>query len=117
MDIKCEIIKRTLVVCVNGDIDHHNAQSIKERVERDYSQKKCLNIIFDFANVKFIDSSAVGMIIGRYKTTCACGGALAIINIGEEAGRLLELAGIFKITRVYSNIDEAMTAFGEEVAG
>ncbi|MPN46237.1 Anti-sigma F factor antagonist [bioreactor metagenome] len=67
------------------------------------------------SKVKFMDSSGIGVIIGRYKTITALGGTTAIAAPSKEADRLLAMSGIYRIIRSYPTVDEAVKSILQEV--
>ena len=115
MDIHFKKRGKTIIVELDGDIDHHFAQDIRRLTERELYNSGASNLILDMSNVKFMDSSGIGMIIGRYKTVTALGGKLSILTPTKEADRLLKMSGIYKIVKSYSNIEEAINETMQEV--
>lgn len=95
-----------LVAKIRGEIDHHTAQKIKQVVVDEFAKSNAKNIVFDFAHVTFMDSSGIGMIIGRYKELSASGGRVFAINIGQEIGRIFEISGLKKIIPCFASLDE-----------
>ncbi|MCH5213294.1 MAG: anti-sigma factor antagonist [Oscillospiraceae bacterium] len=85
---------RMLVMRIYGEIDHHTAGEIRKRIEREIKRTGAVNIAFDFGRVTFMDSSGIGMILGRYKTVQALGGYIVIYDASEQIIRLLEMAGL-----------------------
>ena len=67
MDISLQIREKTLIVSLSGELDHHGAGNIRDAIEKNITKKEVRNLIFDFNNLTFMDSSGIGMIIGRYK--------------------------------------------------
>ena len=111
MEIKIDKDGRNMVVLIKGEIDHHTAEEIREKIEKEYSRSNIKNIIFDFKDVTFMDSSGVGMVIGRYKTISKNGGSVAVSGIRESAFRIFEISGLKKILNLYGNAKEAMAVF------
>ena len=97
MEVKVETIGTTLVVKMNGEIDHHTAPEIKEKVERELAIRNIVNIVMDFDGVTFMDSSGIGMIVGRYKQIVARGGKMMLIRVKPQVDRVLEVSGIKKL--------------------
>lgn len=114
MDIKCDINDRTLIVRVVGEIDHHSSAIIKDRVERIFSKSNCKYIVFDFSGVSFMDSSGIGMLIGRFKQAENIGGSLIACSISPELGRIFEISGLYKIIKTYLCLEEALTYLRRE---
>ena len=112
LDIKCIERNGNLVVKIVGEIDHHSADEIRHTAEREFFKSGAKNMIFDFAHVGFMDSSGIGMIIGRYKELKKVDGRVFAINIGPEISRIFDISGLKKIIPCYSSIDE-VSATGE----
>ena len=97
MDIKTECIGTTLVVKLAGEIDHHSAPELKEEADRAISMRNIVNLVLDFDGVTFMDSSGIGVIIGRYKQIQARGGKVMIIRVKPQVDKVLEVSGLKKI--------------------
>ena len=95
----CEFQKETkeLKIIYTGEIDHHTCDEM--RIKSDYEIQKCMpkKVIFDFEKVKFMDSSGIGMLIGRYKQIMRMGGQAEMRNVSSDIKRIFEMSGIFKI--------------------
>ncbi|MCL2592437.1 MAG: anti-sigma F factor antagonist [Defluviitaleaceae bacterium] len=100
MNINFEYINRNLIVKISGDIDHHTSEEIREKIEREYKRENAKNIVFDFSHVNFMDSSGIGMIIGRYKTTEQAGGKVFVRAMSENVERIFNISGLHKIIEV-----------------
>ncbi|MDR2166298.1 MAG: anti-sigma F factor antagonist [Clostridiales bacterium] len=95
-----------LIVKIRGEIDHHSADRIRHSVESQFKSSGARNIVFDFARVSFMDSSGIGMVIGRYKELNKIGGRVFAINIGSELSRIFEISGLKKIIPCFASLDE-----------
>jgi len=100
--------KKALVVSVTGDIDQHNAASIREQIDLKISFESVRKVIFDFSNLDFMDSSGIGIIIGRYKLMSAVNGEVCIVVRKPTVKKLLELSGVQKIARICDSLSDAM---------
>lgn len=98
----------TMIVSISGELDHHNAVSIREEIDRRFSVSSAKNLVFNLKNLRFMDSSGLGILIGRYKTVSATGGKTSIAAPTQNAERLINLAGINRIIPVYRTVDEAV---------
>lgn len=99
---------RNLIVQINGDIDHHHAEEIREKIDKQFSRSNSKNIILDFSKVSFMDSSGIGMIIGRYKNIEKHGGKLFIAAIPKDIARLFSISGLQKIIPEFDSPEEAI---------
>ena len=115
MEIKCIERNGNLIVKIAGEIDHHSADQIRHTAEREYFKSGAKNMVFDFAHVGFMDSSGIGMIIGRYKELKKVDGRVFAINIGPEVSRIFDISGLRKIIPCYSSIDEISGAEGSSL--
>ena len=108
MEITLIAKKRIVVMRLCGEIDHHSAGVIRNELEREIKRTGAINIALDFGRVAFMDSSGIGMIIGRYKTVKALGGNIIIFDASEQVRRLLKMAGIDKLAVICSTLREGM---------
>lgn len=91
-----QVIDDYLCIKMPREIDHHNAEIISHRADQFICTKKVNNIIFDFEETDFMDSSGIGIIAGRYKKVKAFGGQIYIVNAGSQVKRILVLSGMQK---------------------
>lgn len=89
-----------LIVSLDGELDHHFASTAKEAIDREYSRCGARDIVFDFSRVGFMDSSGIGMIIGRYKQVSKRGGFVYAKGMNDGLFRIFEISGLHKIVRV-----------------
>lgn len=95
--MRMEYIGSTLVVKLEGEIDQSCAAEIRTDIDREILLKNAKNLILDFGGVTFMDSSGIGVIIGRYKQIKARGGKTMIIRAQPQVDKILELSGLKKI--------------------
>jgi len=86
-----------LTVYLSGEIDHCAAQRLKDELEALIQKSKDKPVVLDFSDVTFMDSSGVGMLIGRYKTKRAFGGGLYAGGMHAAVERLYRMAGLHRI--------------------
>ena len=98
----------TLVIQFNQDVDHHNAIWIREQADHLLEVRNVKNIIFDFSRVTFMESSGIGIIMGRYKKVIFIGGKIAVCGVCDTINRILSLSGLYKIMECYPNVEEAL---------
>ncbi|MBR5614186.1 MAG: anti-sigma F factor antagonist [Clostridia bacterium] len=94
MDINLETIGTTLVAKLSGEIDHHTAPHIRDAIDREMNIRNIVNLVLDFDNVTFMDSSGIGVIAGRYKEIQARGGKVMIIRVKPQVDKILEISGL-----------------------
>ena len=94
MDIKIENIGTTLVAKLAGELDHHTAPDLRDALDREIALNNTVNIVLDFDGVTFMDSSGIGVIVGRYKQISARGGKVMVIRVKPQVDKILEISGL-----------------------
>lgn len=97
-----------LILVLSGELDHHSAEEVRNKIDDIINRVGTNKVIMDFANVTFMDSSGIGVIIGRYKKLTMKNGTLCIIRVKGSVERVFELSGLFKIIKVYKTLEEAV---------
>ncbi len=82
---------------INGDIDHHTAYNLRETIDNYIKLYTPQILKLDFSEVQFMDSSGIGLIMGRFKLIKSLGGNLKVINIPKNLERMMKLAGLEKL--------------------
>lgn len=99
---------KALVVKVNEEIDHHTCNKLKDKLDLAISLSKIDKLIFDFTGVNFMDSSGIGMIMGRYKSIQKNSGKIAITGMQPTIKKIVKMSGLYKILEEYDNLDLAL---------
>ena len=86
-----------LTVYLVGEIDHHTAVQIREETDLHIQNKHPSLLKLNFKNVKFMDSSGIGLIMGRYRVMRLIGGKLVIEEIPKHLRRIIALSGIYSL--------------------
>ena len=93
---------RTLTVFLEGDIDHHSARQIRSRIDTKVYIQRPDELILDLSRVCFMDSSGLGLILGRYAKAVELGIAFKVANPTPEIRRILDLAGTERLIKIES---------------
>jgi stage II sporulation protein AA (anti-sigma F factor antagonist) len=109
LDVKLSRKGTTLIVKIMEDMDHHSAQNLRQRIDFEIVKATVKNIIFDFSNVNFMDSSGIGVVVGRYKNIQKLNGKAAIVNANPKIMQIFEMSGVLKIIPAYSDMDKAIS--------
>lgn len=107
-DITFEVVDNCLIVRLSKDLDHHNALYLRERSDQILDRNSIRNIIFDFTNSSFMDSSGIGVIMGRYKRIIFTGGKVAVTGVGDTVDRIFKISGLYKIIDKYETVKDAI---------
>ncbi len=105
-----ELYKNCLVIYVTQDLDHHAVLSLRERSDRLIEAGDVKHVIFDFKDVGFMDSSGIGLLMGRYKKVMFLGGRAAVTSVGSAVDRIFKISGLYKIIEKYDTPGDAIKA-------
>lgn len=99
--MKYLIQENCLTIYLPKEVDHHNAEDIRNNADVliDRHQIKC--VIFDFTDTGFMDSSGIGMIMGRYKLIQLLGGEVWAVHTNERMKKILNMSGVTRIVQIY----------------
>lgn len=101
-----------LIIRLKGELDHHTAEKLKEQVEQRLEDKSVRHILLNLADLSFMDSSGLGVILGRYKQISQKGGQMIVCAISPTIYRLFELSGMFKILHIAEDEEQALHTLG-----
>ena len=96
------IIDNYLCIRMPKEVDHHGAAGIRDNADRLLLNEQVRNIVFDFENTSFMDSSGIGIIIGRYRKISSFGGKVYAIHADDRIQRILRASGMTSIIEVLS---------------
>ena len=89
-----------LEVSIRGEIDHHNAVSVRGDIDAVICDTRPQRTVLDLSEIDFMDSSGLGLIMGRYALMQRLGGELTIKNPNERIMKIFELAGLGRIIKI-----------------
>ena len=96
-EVKVHMEKGELTVKMLPEIDHHSAKKIRESADGLIALQKPTRVILDFSEVTFMDSSGLGLILGRVKRAEEIGATVTVTGLSPKLHRLLKMSGIEKI--------------------
>ncbi len=82
-----------------GELDHHSAEQVKDELDNLIRRFDDMNLILDLKNLSFMDSSGLGVILGRYKKLKAKGGKMYIKNANTQIEKVFTVSGIYQIIK------------------
>jgi stage II sporulation protein AA (anti-sigma F factor antagonist) len=105
--------KKNLVVRLKGELDHHTSSVFRQAVEKELEKEDMVqNLILNMEKLTFMDSSGIGVILGRYKQIKARGGQVIICGLKTHNKKILEMGGLLKIIPVSKDENNAMSNLG-----
>ena len=95
-----QVIDNCLMVRLPAEVDHHRAAFICENADKFIVKENVCNVVFDFEDTRFMDSSGIGIIMGRYKKIACFGGRVYAIHVDRQIQRILRMSGLNEIVEV-----------------
>ena len=95
-----EVRNDVLVVRVGGEIDHHSAVSVRTGIDEKLSAERPLKVYLELSGVDFMDSSGLGLIMGRYALVKRYGGTLAVLDPSPAVLKIMKLAGMERMVSI-----------------
>lgn len=89
--------RQTLTVRLSDELDHRAAAALREELDALLKDGGIRRLVLDLRRLKFMDSSGVGFIIGRYKLMARRGGSVAVVNADRQMDRIFEMAGLYSL--------------------
>ena len=105
-----EFVGCYLKIKLRGEIDHHTATTIRNAMDHEIYKKRPRGLILDMSNVGFMDSSGLGLIMGRYAVMKELGGEVVIQNPAPAIEKILHLAGMERVVKIEKTRAEGISA-------
>ena len=90
----------TLSVRISGEIDHHRAAALRQTIDDAICRYRPATLCLDLSGIAFMDSSGLGLVMGRRALLSRLGGELVLLHPAPAALRMLRLAGMERIVRI-----------------
>lgn len=90
-----------LWIMVPKELDHHSCIEIRENADGIMLKENIREVVFDFSNTEFMDSSGIGVIVGRYKNIKCFGGRVSAIHLNKRIKKIFLLSGLSKMITIY----------------
>ncbi len=97
MDVEIDLRPPILLVRLSGELDHHQAVRMREKVDRELARSRPRAVLFNLCGLTFMDSSGVGALLGRYRKLAAAGRHMAVCEVPAAVSRITEMAGLARI--------------------
>lgn len=89
-----------LAVRILGEIDHHSALGLRQGIDALIAENRPSRLIMDLSRVDFMDSSGLGLILGRYAEVKKVGGDMVVLNPSKNVMKILKLAGADRMIKI-----------------
>ena len=99
MPVETVVDEICVTAYLSGDIDHHNAKALRDSIDSVVETTYPEVLVLDFGGVAFMDSSGIGLVMGRWKLMQDLGGTVVIENASASIRKVMRMAGIEKLLK------------------
>ena len=96
----CDFEEGRLSIVLRGEIDHHSAVSVRSAIDEKLYELRPASLVIDLSRIEFMDSSGLGLIMGRYALMQKLGGEFCIANPSSRVQKIFELSGLGRIIKI-----------------
>lgn len=115
MQSSYQVTEDILIVSVSGELDHHHAGKLRDDIDEAMGAFHCRYLVMDLEKVTFMDSSGIGVVLGRYNKVLQKGGSLILTGCSEYVEKILYMAGVFSVIKKEKNTEDAVLSLkGQE---
>lgn len=100
MSVIIDTEEKTIIAHLSGEIDHHCAKSIRSDIDLAIETYKPEKLVLDYDGVTFMDSSGIGLVMGRYKLMKNIGGSVTVSNTSTQIKKVMRLAGLDRLALI-----------------
>ncbi|MCL6560148.1 MAG: anti-sigma F factor antagonist [Firmicutes bacterium] len=112
MLLDIELTQDTLFVRLGGELDLGVADYLRSALEEALDREPARNLVFNLSRVSFIDSSGLGVLLGRYKRVSKEGGKVYLVSPQPQVRKILDLSGLLRIMGEFPSEHEALAKIG-----
>lgn len=106
MNVTIETSGNLMIAYLIGELDHHTAGDVRAKIDKEISHKRPTHLILDFKNISFMDSSGIGLVMGRFRLMQSYKGSVEIRNVTKQTKKIMELAGLGRIAIINAEKQE-----------
>ena len=100
MSVEIEVTGEVVTALLSGELDHHTARIMREAIDNAIELNMPTALVLDFKDVSFMDSSGIGLVMGRYRNLMKFGAELHITGASAQINKMLKIAGIEKLAKL-----------------
>lgn len=100
MSVEINVMGEVVTAYLKGELDHHTAKNMRETIDNALELNMPTLLILDFSQISFMDSSGIGLVMGRYRKLIKLGAQLHISGAQPQIYKMMKLAGIEKLAKL-----------------
>lgn len=106
METEYHMTEGELVIPMPQELDHHAAKTLGREIDFLIDTWQIKRLVFDFKDTEFMDSSGIGVIIGRKKTMDLYGGRVCALHLGDRVQQIFEKSGLLRLVEIEDGKEE-----------
>ena len=103
MSVEIRSSGQTVTAYLSGELDHHTAREMREAIDGAVELNMPSTLVLNFKNISFMDSSGIGLVMGRYRNISKTGGELHITGASPQIYKVMKLAGLGRLAKLEGN--------------
>ncbi len=100
MSVKISVKGEVVTAYLGGELDHHSAREMREAIDASIELNMPSLLVLDFSGVSFMDSSGIGLVMGRYRNLQPTGAQLHITGTSPQITKVMRLSGIERLAKL-----------------
>ena len=100
MSVQIKTVSDTVTAYLSGELDHHSAKEMREAVDNAVELNMPSKLVLDFKEISFMDSSGIGLVMGRCKIMKLIDGTVEIANASTAIKKVMRLSGLEMIVKI-----------------
>lgn len=108
-NVKGELHENELVITLEGEIDHHSARDMRRSIDEMLYYYRPKLVSLDLSGIEFMDSSGLGLILGRFTLARELGGVLRVVDPSESVRKILDLAGTSRLIKIEQRMKKGIS--------
>ena len=100
MSVEINVTGEVVTAYLKGELDHHTARAMREEIDNAIELNMPTMLVLNFGEISFMDSSGIGLVMGRYRNLQKTGAGLHITDTPPQIYKMLKIAGIEKLAKL-----------------
>ena len=102
MEFSNNVKNGVMVIALSGELDEKSAASTRDYIDKSFLSRRVRQLILDFGKVGFMDSTGIGVLLGRYKKITEAGAELCVTGINPQIDKIFRISGLYQIIKAVS---------------
>ena len=99
MEFSSTVKNGEIIVALEGELDEKSAAQTREYLDKILRNERYHRLILDFSSVDFMDSTGIGVLLGRYKTATNASVELCVRNLNAQIDKVFRISGLYQIIK------------------